>query len=443
MAAKKQKSAPAVSHQFLRMLHHLGWSLTAFGEAQEDDGLAWQAAPLPDGGTLLLVQLQEPLPKLDAAFKHYEDFAPLHRRVQWTLRNAGVTARHVVLLGPQGGAQLIDFLQEDVFIDAQDEADVTERVLPLLNMNALTRGSLATFPRKTLRQRAKELEEWTRIWSSRLGAASGVSREAMALFFEWLHLARVAHQHAIGPAQNPTFAEFAARAPKQPARYLAQCFKELHGAWNLLQGASLETQKQIAQSAHEGGQLGPCLDSYSRLSRSKFSAEVFAEAFADEELRLIGWRTGLIDGDAAAAEDPARWLIEHCHVKLDETGFPHLLQAFDRVTEDLRRFAREQAVLRERGERPGLQMDLLGDEPPPIEEDDAPRVALYSVLRVSTSRRARAETARLVLLARAVEWNARLRRTSAIFSAPQIIVTSPKPAAKPRPAPPRSDPAYN
>lgn len=428
MTSRAKKRPLAQPNRFLQVLHHLGWSLGSLAEPQalslprEFGSATWQAAPLPEGRLLVLVFLERELPGLDASFKAYEDFAPLHGAVAAAFAALGTPLRHGILMDGDSNAQLVDFAAEDVLVDARGEAELTDRILPLLTLGAVARGSLEHFPRKPLGQRARELDDWTRLWSNRLGASSESSTSAMRGFFFWLHLARLAEKLSIGPARRVSFSDYpqATRRP-EPVRWVHKFLEPLKEQWNLLQGHPMPVQRQILERAHSAAVLDPCLESYGRVSRGKFSAEVFAEAFADEELRLAGWRQSLIDRPPTASEEPGRWLTEPLTVNLDETGFPGLLRQYDAIVEDLRTLAREQAVARERGVRTGLQMDFFGVEPPSVVEDDAPRLALQRSLRVRTARADRGEVARLVLLARAAEWHDRLRRPEALYPAPHIM----------------------
>jgi hypothetical protein len=437
VTAKPRKPQPVPANQFLQMLHHLGWSLASISEPQPlPGGGHWQTAPLPDGRVLLIATLAEPLTPMEEAFKAYEDVTPQHRRLAAALAEAEVHARHALLLDADLGAQLIDLAQEEVLIEAHGREQITERLLPLLDLNALARGSLTAFPRKTLRQRSRELADWIKVWSARIGSAASAQREAMGIFFHWLLLARLAEQLGFGPRRKVRFGEYGIDAkPLNAVRYLTQYFKPLNEHWNLLQGQSFDRQRDLAQRAHDHGDLTACLQSFSRIGAGKFSAAVFAEAFADEELRLIGWRNSIVEGEQPSEEDPARWLFNPLTVDLDEIGFPMMLRRFDAITEDLRRLAREQAVQRENGQRPGVQLDVFSIEPPPITEEDTPRIVLQMVLRVRTARRERADAARLVLLAHAAEWHARLREAEPIFPVPNVTTTEPAPASpRPRPA---------
>lgn len=424
------------------MLHHLGWSLAANRDPEPlaigrgtQRHAAWQALSLPDNDVLLIVHLKEPLPDLEEAFKNYEDLAPLHLEVRDALRAEGIAGRHVVLLDRELNAQLMDLAQEDILIDARGETAMTEKLLPLLNLNRVAAGSLTMFPRKGAQQRARELADWTRLWMSRVGAAADSSQGTVRLFFFWLHLARLVEHLGLMPEREVSLAGYGmlARAPL-PAKFLTAIFKPLREQWNLLQGAELRVTREIVQRAHTMQTMQPCLVSYGRLSRGKFASEIFADAFSDEEVRLTGWRQMMMGEPRRDSEDPARWLVDPVVMDLDAQGFGPLLRQFDAITEDLRWLAREQAVLRERGVRAGVQMDVFAGEVPEMVEEETPRLALQHALRVRTARRDRAEVARLVLLAHAAEWHARLRRPDPIFPAPQIIV----PAATVAEAPPRS-----
>ncbi len=448
MTTKSRKTPITAPHRLHQMLHHLGWSLGALENAQPlawGHGTtaargSWQAALLPDGQVLLLIRTENPLPQLGESFKRYEDLAPMHAELRSALQRERIAGRHVLLFDPVMGAQLIDFAQEDVLLDARGEDEVTDRLLPILNLNALAKGSLVSFPRKTPHHRARELADWTKIWSARIGAASASSPEIARQFLFWMHLTRLVEHLGLLSAKGSGFAEYPL-TPKvvNPVRFLTRIFTPLHRDWNLLQGAPLEVHRQIAHRAHEAEQLAPCLESYSRISRSKFSAAIFAEAFADEELRLASWRGSIMESPAAALDDPALRLIEPTTINLDQTGFAVLFSHFDAIAEDLRRLARDQAVAAERGARPGLQMDAFASVPPAILEEEAPRLALQVGLRVKTSRRDRGEVARLALLAHAAEWHARIGRAAPIFPAPRIDT----PAAPPPPRRPPADPSLN
>lgn len=445
MATKRTEKAQGFAAHFLQMLHHLGWSLSALGDPMAlRGGIECRTAPLPNGRVLLLLSLSEPLPRLDEAFKHYEDLLTIHRVIQRVIGETDLQARHALLLDERGSAHLIDLAQEEVLVEAAGEEDIVERLLPVLTPQALAKGSLNGLPRKLLRQRARELHEWTKVWSSRIGAAAHTSRDMTTQFFFWLHLSRLAESLGFGPRRKTGYAQYAVeKKPPQPTRFLNQLFRPLNEQWNLLQGASLDHIMQVAERAQQGGQLAPCLDSFSRISSGKFNAPVFAEAFADEELRLVSWRSSITEADEPPADDPASWITNGVSVDLDTTGFTVLLRKFDRIVEDLRRLSREQAVQRERGVRTGLQLDLLGPELPTLREEDTPGTVLELVLKVTTARRDRAELARVVLLAHAAEWHARLRNPEPLFPTPNVTSTESPSGSAPPPRPSARDAGFN
>lgn len=425
MRATKRKPSDSAIAQLQSLLHHLGWNVAAFTQMEPlGNAGKWQTAPLPDGSALLIILLKDDLRGMEEPFKAYEDLTQQHRELAARIHDADLRLRHALLLDERMHLHLIDFAQEEVILEARGAEDIRERLAPLLNLNALVRGSLATHSLKSPGQRARELADWTRVWSSRVGAATNSSREAMRALFHWLFLARLAEQLGFGPKRRKKFSEYALDAkPAQAARFLTQLFKPLAEQWNLLQGFSTDKMHDVIQRASDSGQLTQCLQSFSRLSASKFSALVFAEAFADDELRLLGWRNSLLNADEAVRDSPAEWFSQPLMINLDDTGFPLLLRRFDAVTDDLRRFAREQAVQAARGERAGLQLDAFASAPSSFAEEEVPRLVLQFAMQVETAKRERAALALLVLLAHAAEWHARLREPEPIFPVPHIITT--------------------
>lgn len=445
---KKASPSGASSQRLLHLLHHLGWAGTSISAEEKLPGMAgmaWQAAPLPDGQYLLLLHCGEPLAPISSVYKDYEDFPTFQRRIQAALLAQGIRSHLALLCDSRQTIQFIDFAREEILVEAHGEGEVSETLLPLLTLESVARGALHSFPRKSLRQRALELADWTRIWTARLGAASGTSRESVERFLHWLHLCRHGEIHGIASKDLRPLSDYALKQPPpHPVRHLLGRFSRYHDHSNLLQGASTETQRLIARAAHQEGQLAPCLESYSRVSSAKFSAEVFSEAFSDEELRLLGWRHSLVEKPDESDEGPERWLSGPYDADLDKVGFPGLLRQFDLITDDLRLVARQQAVAQQRGERPGLQMDLLASDAPSFDEDEAPCLTLQHALRVRTKDRRRGEAARMVLLARVAEWYHRLGRTDGVFPIPRII--GPEEQRRPRPARtihPPSNPSLN
>lgn len=441
MTPRTRKKTPTIgahSKRLLQLLHHLGWADTSISPPERLSGIPgveWQAAPLPDGQHLLLLHCGEPLPGLATVYKHYEDFPTFHRRLQAAIQDQGLRSHLGMLCDPRQTVQFIDFRREEILIEAHGEREITDNILPILALDSVARGHLHSFPRKSVAQRALELADWTRLWTSRIGAASGGTPDSVERFLHWLHLCRHAELHGIGPRQPRTLANYCLKStPPHPVRYLLTRFSRLHGDLNLLQGASMEAQRLIARASHQQGQLAPCLDSFSRVAAGKFTAEVFAEAFSDEELRRTGWRHSLVERPDESGDGPERWLAGPYEADLDRMGFPSLIRQFDLITDDLRNLARQHAVAFERGEQVGLQLDLLGGDPPTFHEDEAPRLTLQKALNIRTRDRRRGETARLVLLARVAEWHQRLHRPDLVFPIPRISAGN----GKGRPPAPRA-----
>jgi hypothetical protein len=435
MTVRRKATQDTGAHRFLQLLHHVGWAVSALEKPRAAKGYQWLLAPLPDGTACAIVFMDDPLPSLDEPFRRYEDLLPVHRLLLRELAEESAGLRHLLVVDPLRTVQLLDAAQEDILVETRDESSFSERLLPLLNLGALARGSLSSYLRKAPRQRAKELEDWTRLWSNRLGGNVAATREQTAAFFYSLHLTRLAEQLAVGPVLPDPLSRFGepGKAPSALRRLLA-LMKPLAERWNLLQLVPWKALDQFVRRANEGDLLLTCLQSYARLSRAKFSADLFGEAFADEELRHIGWRQHLVEGvPVLKAEDPQRWLVDPAVVSLEKLGIPGVLAQLDHITEDLRGLARSQAIRALRGERPGLQLDLLAEEPEPFAEEDSPRTALQRSLRVTTGTRARQELLRFVLLAHAVEWTARLHRLDVIFPEPQVILLD---AGKPLPVAP-------
>ncbi|MCB2153575.1 hypothetical protein KQI84_01710 [bacterium] len=434
-------------NQFLSVLSHLGWSLSAPGAPRKfrhgGRGIAgqavWLALSLPDEHSLLLMALEEDLPSLSPCFKAYEDLTVRHRQIFRAVAEEGLTARYLLLLGHQG-AHLIDRASEDILLAAEDHEEIDERLLPLLDLQSLSRGSLTAFPRKALRQRARELADWTQLWSARIGSKLDLTQGVMWRFFEWLHLARLAEENHVGPAHDTSIGDYALSAHSpDPKRFLDARLRPLHQEWFLLQEGDPETKLGIAARAAAEGLMADCLKSYSLLSSGKFSAEVFAEAFADEELRVLSWKSSVIASDLSGAEDEGtRWLYEAFEFDLDKQGCAVLLKRMDELTEQIRRFAQAQRLAAERGERVGFQMDLLAEAPPEIVPDEAPRFVLKHVLRVRTGDPARAALAKTLLLARACEWYRRYRRSELTFPPLQVDLSR-----QPEPPPPSDGPSLN
>ncbi|MDK2972321.1 MAG: hypothetical protein PWP23_2076 [Candidatus Sumerlaeota bacterium] len=425
---------------FLSLLSHLGWGLNPssrpqpLGGRRRDDlaSARWLALSLPDSQSLIVLAIAGRLPALGEAYKRYEDFEPGHRAVLRALRDQNISGHYLLLIG-ENEAQLLDLELEDVLIDAVSRAEINERLLPLLDLQALARGSLSAFPRKQLRQRARELADWTQLWSTRIGGRMDLSTGMMARLFEWLHLARVAERNGSGPRYEQCFEDFAATARGTSARrFLEDRFRPLHGQWFLLQESSLKLMLDVVQQAGKDGILDDCLASYAMLSSGKFTAEVFAEAFADDELRHRSWRssvTGELPEELRTEEDEERdWLQEPVTLDLDRAGTVVLLRTIDVLTEKVRGAALDQLTALERGERPGQQLDLLALEPEDIAPQEAARHVLKNLLTVRTADPLRAALARLLMLTRACEWHRRFEAREVRFPRLRLDVETPAPA---------------
>ncbi len=400
--------------------------------------------PLPDGQALALANLSGKLELLDGAFRQFEDLTAQHRRLQAHLAEEGLTIRHALVVDEKPNAHLIDLVQEDVLLEVRGERELVERLLPHLSLTALARGSLSALTRKPLHQRARELHDWVRVWTHRLGAASRATPGVAVTFFHGLLLSRLAEELGLLPNRKIPFRLYGTSGSPAPVRYLMDVFRPLSRNWNLLQGHSLDRHRELAKGSDAAGELRPCLESFARISRAKFFAEVLAEAFSDEDLRLVSWRKHLLGEPLEERPAPEDWLTDPARLDLDKCGFPVLLAQFDAVTGTLRDLARQQAVASERGERPGLQMDLLGGDLPELDEDEAPRLTLQRALRIQTSTAQRATVAKLVLLAHATHWYARLRRPAPLFPTPSVAVREGPANDQPAPRPARPvDPALN
>lgn len=430
MSSRQVQPEDALRH-VLSVLGHLGWALARVAapqrlEARRDHpahGADWLAHPLPDGQTLLVVSLARELPDLRSAFERYEDLADVHRLVFRALADNGIAGRYLLLLGGQS-AHLVDIEAEDVLLAVATREEAGDRLFPLLDHQSLTRGSLAAFPRKPLLQRARELADWTHLWSARIGSALDLTVPMMASFFEWLHLARFAEQQRVGPAGGLAFGDFAAPPRGASARrFLDDRLHALHTTWHLLQGEkTLPAVESILRGAREE-LLASCLASYSLLGRSRFSPEVFAEAFADEDLRHVSWKSSVItDGswrDVAPDGSPSSAEVAF---DLDREGSLQLLRCVDALVEGVRAEALAREASRERGERPGMQLDFFGDAPVAVPAREAARHVLRRALAVETAVASRTPLARMLVLARACEWHARLDCRELPFPRARIVL---------------------
>jgi hypothetical protein len=442
---------------FLHSLHHLGWpggtvprhKLTGLkdlgGSAQ------YCALALPDGQPLVIVSCAGEMPPPSAAYEIFEDFSPEHRLLSLAFGKLGIDLRYVVILAPSGRAQLVDFAQEEVLVAADSRSETGDRILPLFETASVLRGSLVTHPRKSPLRRAHELEHWTRLWETRLGSSLDMKRPPVERFFRALHLARLATRLGYAPRMGVTFEDFATPTKSPDAlKALRGLWRHLAKSTGLLHGHRLEELEGIATLAAEKELLAPLLASFGRLSSAKFSAEIFAEAFADADLRSLSWREGILDPALSAREDGAsRRVVESWVADIDACGLTVLLRGFDRIAEDVRLCRADLAMRERQGEIAGLQMEFFGFDPSVPDEEETVAFILADALRAVTSSATRADVARMVLLARGAELNARLHRFDAVLPNPRIDVSSPAappPPAAPVPAPSpriRMDPSSN
>lgn len=441
---------------FLHSLHHLGWpggtvprhKLT--GVKDLGGSAAYCALALPDGQPLVIVSCAGEMPAPSAAYEIFEDFAPEHRQLAFAFGKLGIDLRYVVILAPSGRAQLVDFSQEEVLVAADSRSETGDRILPLFETASVLRGSLVTHPRKSPLRRAHELEHWTRLWETRIGSSLELKRPPVERFFRALHLARLAARLGFSPRKTVAFEDFATPS-KSPdgLKMLRVLWRHLAKGTGLLHGHRLDELEGIAALANERDLLQPLLASFGRLSSSKFSAEIFAEAFADSDLRSLSWREGILDPALSAREDGAsRRVVESWVADIDACGLTVLLRGFDRIAEDLRRCRSDLAMRERQGEIAGLQMEFFGFDPSVPDEEDTAAFILSDALRAVTTSPTRADVARMVLLARGAELNARLRRFDATLPNPHIdVLASPAPPTAPPPPAPspriRMDPSSN
>jgi hypothetical protein len=194
----------------------------------------------------------------------------------------------------------------------------------------------------------------------------------------------------------------------------------------------------LVAAASRAKMLVPCIQSLKRLSRTKFCAEIFAEAFADDTLREKSWAASMTAVAAAATMPGNPTALAPCEVDLDEAGLVGLLREFDRASESIDRLRSDLATQQELGETAGLQLDVFCEDSALPSEEATPRYILEQGLTVRTSTRARADLARMVLLAHAARWNARLGNLRTFYPDPRVQVEAPavaKPLPQPQPQP--------
>ncbi len=431
----RRPTAPSdAMRNVLSVLSHLGWGLGRLpapdildtGGDASLKGTEWLALPLPDAATLLCVVPPSDLPDLRRSFERYEDLAPLHGRILHALDRSGIGGGYVLMAGGDS-AHLVDRAAQDVLVATSSREEAGDRLYPLLDFQALSRGALSSFPRKPLRRRARELAEWTHLWSARIGSGLDLASTAMQGFFEWLHLARLADIRGVGPASG-SFADMTgAVAGGTVRRFVEERFRALHGTWNLLQGESNARSIPGILKSIDDRVLTECMASYALLSLSKFAAEVFAEAFADEELQHLSWRTSVTAdarGAADADESGDSLLNSVVSFDLEREGCSQLLRCFDALADAVRQSALDRDSARERGERPGLQLDLLAESPGELGPHESARHVMRRMLPVRAGSPRHAALARMILLARACEWHAARGARELPFARANVFVES-------------------
>lgn len=415
-------------HDFASLLAHMGWPVERAAKGS-CSGAPWRALTMPDCGVLVVAAAPDAPPDPAEAFKRYEDQSPWHRDWSAKLAGHGLSFRYLVLLHGRS-AHLVDAADGQVLVAAQGESERDEALAPLLDPRRLAGAPRPMFPGKTHARMAAELRAWVEIWSARLGGRLALGPDPARGFFEALMLERRARE--LGPAlfRGPGGEDRAAAPPRNAAQLEAR-FRELQEAWNLLQQPGWRALGGIAKEAERTGLLRPLLESLALLARSKFSAAQFADAFADEELRILSYR-GALEDAAARAVDGDEWLYREDEVDLDAAGCVVLLRRVEQLAARTAEWARETASAAERGLRPGCQLDLLAEAPDPPDRGEAAHFVLRRLLRARTADARRAGLARLLLLCAAME-----------SSAASGGAARPWPAAKVRcdPAPARKAPA--
>lgn len=397
-------------------------------EAKEFRGGKWCPLSLPNGSTLLVFAVPGEVLHYEDCFRRFEDLAPFHRQLLDSLNQMKMSGRFVLVFDERK-ASVLDRKSEFVLAHASGKREWEENLLPLFDFQSMNLGGFANTPQKSPRRAGQELAEWTSYWATEIGSQVSTSKTVMSRFFDTLHLSRLADQ--LGPGDKSMFLKHRQKQSKKPVALLESLFHPLYNHQNFLQMAGVETSLQLARQAKG---LQDCLESYGHLAGAKLSSDVLAEAFADTAFKELSYRAYLRQektpeaGASTSAQDQLQFPVLF---KPDELGFVLMLQAFDERVELVRQDATERKAALARGERPGMQLDLLSAEP----EEIAPENAVYSVLKdhffVETAEPERVALIRLLLLARACEWNARLSSTSSVYPAVKIQLTA-KPELKHR-----------
>lgn len=391
-------------HMYLDVLSHLGWGL---GRAQRPKPLkikdeppaCWTPMRLPDGSTLVILALGGGLPDTSESFQRYEDIAPRHLELFRQLEAVGIVARHVLLL-PSCGGQLVDCERREVLVTARSQDELTTRITPLLNLDHVGHGQSMGFPCKSIHEHGRELSDWSRVWSARIGSRLGVGPAVVTPLVWWTLLLHAARFVAPGWA-SPQLG-----GGGDHLKALQQAFRVFQERHNLLQKPGWKQVAGLAAEVDRANLLEPFRASLDLLSRSKFSSEAFAEGFLDEELRQVSWRSAVLGAKATRGGhhlEETTDAADRVQVDLDEVGAFVLLATIDELCAKTHQRALEHQAALERGERPGIQLDLLSEAPDEPHPREAVQTVLARGLKVVTSRPHRADYARLVIATKAME----------------------------------------
>lgn len=431
--------------QFYSSLAHMGWGSRKWPEIRTGSGkgstgflkelggeTSTSVLALPSNKALLICSLEENL-GLESAFNRWEDFTPLYRRLLHQAQLQVPNARYLLLMSEAHGV-LLEVDSETVMAFSSGKREWEERLLTKFDFPLLSTLGLGHSNGKTLRRSALELAQWTTYWCTELGSKSGESKSTVERFFLTLHLARLVDTLGREPRERV----FLAPPPPRTklAAMLEKLFLPIHQSQNILQMGGLEDSLKFARSITD---LEALMESYWCLSRNKFTAEVFAEAFTAPDFLGYSYQQYMTRGASQPASDAGaalNMLIAQAHeipvsVNLDETGIVVLLKEFDGLVERLQQSALEHQASLARGERPGLQLDLLLAEPEEPSTTNVVTVALRDLFSFETVFPERVPSARLALLARAVEWNARLsNKRNLVYPALKALVLPPAQAPK-------------
>ncbi len=417
---------------FFVSLAHLGWGAKKWPEVQplpegfesikEFRGGSWFPLSLPTNSTLLIFAFPGELLDFEGCFRHFEDLAPFQRVLLDAAKQAKLSGRFMLVFDERK-ASIIDRESEFVLAHASTRREWEENLLPYFDFQSINIGGLLNHPQKSARRAGQELAQWSSFWGAEIGSEVSTSKTVMNRFFETLHLSRLADE---GNQQEKSYFLISRqKGSKKPVQLLESLFSTQYNHQNFLQMAGIETSLQLARQSKR---LADCLQSYGRLAHGKLRSDVFAEAYAEQDFKDLSYKAFLrqeLPVQAEAAENNPNQLQYPVVFNADQFGYVLMLQAFDQRVELVRKDALERKAALARGERPGMQLDLLSNE----SEEIAPENAVFAVLKshffVETAESKRFSLIRLLLLARACEWNNRLKATNLLYPAVKIQLTSP------------------